>query len=124
VQRQEGWISEDAMESVAKLLGISPVKVFSVVSFYTMFYTRPMGRHVIQVCRNLSCSLLGARELIAHIEERIGARVGETTADGRYSLLTVECLGSCGTAPMMQVNDDYHENLTRERVDALLASMK
>ncbi|MFN0150517.1 MAG: NADH-quinone oxidoreductase subunit NuoE [bacterium] len=124
VQRQEGWISESSMEYVAGLLGISPVKVFSVVSFYTMYYTRPMGRHVIQVCRNLSCSLLGARELIAHIEDRIGARVGETTADGRYSLLTVECLGSCGTAPMMQVNDDYHENLTRERVDALLASMK
>jgi NADH-quinone oxidoreductase subunit E len=124
VQRQEGWISEESMEYVAGLLGISPVKVFSVVSFYTMFYTRPMGRHVIQVCRNLSCSLLGARELVRHIEERIGASVGETTADGRYSLLTVECLGSCGTAPMMQVNDDYHENLTRERVDALLAEMK
>jgi len=124
VQRQEGWISEESMEYVAGLLGISPVKVFSVVSFYTMFYTRPMGRHVIQVCRNLSCSLLGAREMIRHIEERIGASVGETTADGRYSLLTVECLGSCGTAPMMQVNDDYHENLTRERVDALLAEMK
>jgi NADH-quinone oxidoreductase subunit E len=124
VQRQEGWISEESMEYVAGLLGISPVKVFSVVSFYTMFYTRPMGRHVIHVCRNLSCSLLGARELVRHIEERIGASVGETTADGRYSLLTVECLGSCGTAPMMQVNDDYHENLTRERVDALLAEMK
>jgi NADH-quinone oxidoreductase E subunit len=124
VQRQEGWISEESMEYVAGLLDISPVKVFSVVSFYTMFYTRPMGRHVIQVCRNLSCSLLGAREMIRHIEERIGASVGETTADGRYSLLTVECLGSCGTAPMMQVNDDYHENLTRERVDALLAEMK
>jgi len=124
VQRQEGWISEESMEYVAGLLGISPVKVFAVVSFYTMFYTRPMGRHVIQVCRNLSCSLLGAREMIRHIEERIGASVGETTADGRYSLLTVECLGSCGTAPMMQVNDDYHENLTRERVDALLAEMK
>ena len=124
VQRQEGWISEESMEYVAGLLGISPVKVFSVVSFYTMFYTRPMGRHVIQVCRNLSCSLLGARELVRHIEDRIGASVGETTTDGRYSLLTVECLGSCGTAPMMQVNDDYHENLTRERVDALLAEMK
>ena len=124
VQRQEGWISEESMEYVAGLLGISPVKVFSVVSFYTMFYTRPMGRHVIQVCRNLSCSLLGARELVRHIEDRIGVGVGETTADGRYSLLTVECLGSCGTAPMMQVNDDYHENLTRERVDALLTEMK
>jgi NADH-quinone oxidoreductase subunit E len=103
---------------------MSPVKVFAVVSFYTMFYTRPMGRHVIQVCRNLSCSLLGARELVRHIEERIGVTVGETTSDGRYTLLTVECLGSCGTAPMMQVNDDYHENLTRDRVDALLAGMK
>jgi NADH-quinone oxidoreductase subunit E len=124
VQRQEGWISEAAMEYVAGLLEISPVKVYSVVSFYTMYYTRPMGRHVIQVCRNLSCSLLGARELVRHIEERIGARVGETTRDGRYSLLTVECLGSCGTAPMMQVNDDYHENLTPARVDELLEAMK
>ena len=124
VQHQQGYITLNGMRHVAEVIGCTPADVEDVVSFYTMFYTRPMGRHVIQVCRNLSCSLLGARELVRHIEERIGARVGETTADGRYSLLTVECLGSCGTAPMMQVNDDYHENLTRERVDALLAEMK
>lgn len=124
VQRQEGWISEEAMEYVAGLLGISPVKVYSVVSFYTMYYTRPMGRHVIQVCKTLSCALLGALDIVKQIEERTGTSVGETSADGRYSLRTVECLGSCGTAPMMQVNDEYHENLTPQRVDELLAAMK
>jgi NADH-quinone oxidoreductase subunit E len=124
VQRQEGWISEPAMEYVAGLLGVAPVKVYSVVSFYTMFYTRPMGRHVIQVCRNLSCSLLGARELIRYIEEKTGVPVGGTSADGRYSLLTVECLGACGNAPMMQVNDDFHMDLTPARLDTLLAGMK
>ncbi len=123
VQRQEGWISEEAMEYVAGLLDLAPVKVYSVVSFYTMYYTRPMGRHVIQICRNLSCSLLGARELIRHVEERTGIAVGETTADGRFSLLTVECLGACGNAPMMQVNDDYHVDLSPARVDEILASM-
>jgi len=122
VQRQEGWISEEAMEYVARLLDLSPVKVYAVVSFYTMFYTRPMGRHVIQVCRNLSCSLVGARELIRHIEERIGVPVGGTTPDGRFSLLTVECLGACGNAPMMQVNDDFHMDLSPARIDEILAA--
>lgn len=124
VQKQEGWISLESMESVATLLGIAPVKVYSVVSFYTMYYTRPMGRHVIQVCRNLSCSLLGARELIGRLSEQLGVEVGETTADGRFSLLTVECLGACGNAPMMQVNDDFHYDLTPARLDMLLAEMK
>jgi NADH-quinone oxidoreductase subunit E len=124
VQRQEGWISEAAMEYVARLLDTAPVKVYSVVSFYTMFHTRPMGRHVIQVCRNISCSLLGARELIRHLEESLGIEVGGTTADGRFSLLTVECLGACGSAPMMQVNDDFHMDLSPGRVDTILAGMK
>lgn len=123
VQRQEGWISQEAMEYVARLLDISPVKVYSVVTFYTMYYTRPMGRHVIQVCRNLSCSLLGARELIEYLSGKLGVDVGGTTPDGRFSLLTVECLGACGDAPMMQVNDDFHMNLSPGRIDAILAAM-
>lgn len=124
VQKQEGWVSEEAMEHVARLLAVAPVKVYGVVSFYTMFYTRPMGRHVIQVCRNLSCSLLGARELLRYIEEKIGVAVGGTTPDGRFSLLAVECLGACGNAPMMQVNDDYHYDLTPARIDAILAGLR
>ena len=122
-QRQEGWISRETMEYVAGLLDVSPVKVYSVVTFYTMYHTRPMGRSVIQVCRNLSCSLLGARELIACLEEKLGVRVGETTPDGRFSLLTVECLGACGDAPMMQVNDEFIGNLSPARIDDILATM-
>ena len=123
VQRQEGWISKKAMEYVAGLLGVSTVKVYSVVTFYTMYYTRPMGRCVLQVCRNLSCSLLGARELIECLRERLGIDVGGTTADGRFSLLTVECLGACGDAPMMQVNDHFIGNLSPARIDEILATM-
>ena len=123
VQRQEGWISKEAMEYVAGLLDVSTVKVYSVVTFYTMYHTRPMGRNVIQVCRNLSCSLLGGREMIACLEEKLGVRVGETTPDKRFSLLTVECLGACGDAPMMQVNDHFIGNLSPARIDEILATM-
>ena len=95
-----------------------------VVSFYTLFRTKPPGRHHLQVCRTLSCQIRGCRELLSYLEEKLGIKQGQVTTDGRFSLVTVECLGSCGTAPMMQVNDDYHENLTRERLDVLLDSMK
>lgn len=114
-QEEFGYLSLEVMEYVAGLLELSPAFVASVASFYTMYYKKPMGRHHVQVCRNLSCELLGAGRIADCLRKRLGIGVGETTADGKFSLSEVECLASCGTAPMMQVNDDYLENLTPER---------
>jgi NADH-quinone oxidoreductase subunit E len=113
-QEEFGYLSLEVMEYVAGLLELSPAFVASVASFYTMYYKKPMGRHHVQVCRNLSCSLLGADRIVDCLRKRLGIEVGETTANGKFSLSEVECLASCGTAPMMQVNDDYWENLTPE----------
>jgi NADH-quinone oxidoreductase E subunit len=114
-QEQFGHLSLEVMEYVAERLELKPAFVASVASFYTMFYKRPMGRHHVQVCTNLSCALVGADRIVDCLRERLGIDVGGTTADGKFSLSEVECLASCGTAPMMQVNDDYWENLTPER---------
>ncbi|MFQ5457459.1 MAG: NADH-quinone oxidoreductase subunit NuoE [Myxococcota bacterium] len=123
VQRDHGWIPADAMEEVAALLEIRPVEVQEAVSFYTMYNRTPVGRYHIQICRNISCALLQARRITRHISSRLGIGVGETTSDGRFTLTEVECLGSCGTAPMLQLNDAYHENLTEERVDEILDAL-
>jgi NADH-quinone oxidoreductase E subunit len=114
-QEEFGWLSPEVMLYVAELLELPPAFVASVASFYTMYYKRPMGRHHVQVCTNLSCALRGAEDIVTCLRGRLGIGVGETTADGAFSLSEAECLGSCGTAPMMQVNDDYWENLTPER---------
>jgi NADH-quinone oxidoreductase E subunit len=114
-QEQFGFLSLEVLEYVAGLLELSPAYVASVASFYTMYYKRPMGQHHVQVCTNLSCALLGAGRIVDCLRQRLGIEVGGTTPDNRFSLSEVECLGSCGTAPMMQVNDDYWENLTPER---------
>ena len=124
IQQERGYIAEEDMEYAAARVGIPVAHVAGVVSFYTMFRRKPAGRHHIQLCRTLSCQLRGSREILEHLKKRLGIREGEVTPDGRFSLVLVECLGSCGTAPMMQVNDDYHENLTLEGLDALLDSMK
>jgi NADH-quinone oxidoreductase subunit E/NADH dehydrogenase (ubiquinone) flavoprotein 2 len=108
------------MAYVAALLELPPAFVASVASFYTMYYKRPVGQHHVQVCTNLSCALRGAEEIVDCLRERLGIGLGETTADGRFTLSEVECLGSCGTAPMMQVDDDYWENLTPETTLALV----
>jgi len=100
---------------------LPPTEVASVASFYTMLYTQPVGEHVIQVCTNISCSLLGAEHIVDYISNRLGIEVGQTTPDGRFTLLTVECLGSCGTAPMMQIDETYYEDLTEEKIDRILA---
>jgi len=113
-QTEFGYLSEDVMVYVAELLGLSPATVASVASFYTMYYKKPMGRHHVQVCTNLSCTLLGADHILDCLRRRLGIAVGETDAAGKFSLSEAECLGSCGTAPMMQVNDDFCENLTPE----------
>jgi NADH-quinone oxidoreductase E subunit len=114
-QEQFGWLSHEVLEHVAGLLDLSPAFVASVASFYTMYYKQPIGRHHVQVCTNLSCALVGADRIVDCLRRRLGIDIGETTPDGRFSLSEAECLASCGTAPMMQINDDYWENLTPER---------
>jgi len=123
VQQAKGWVDLEAEAWVARRLGCSPAHVHACVTFYTMFKQRPSGKYHIQVCTTVSCMLRGSDELLLHLEGKLGVRPGQTTADGKFSLVRVECLGSCGTAPMFQLNDDYHENLTLERVDRLLDSL-
>jgi NADH-quinone oxidoreductase E subunit len=123
-QQEFGYLGSEAIEYVARLMGQSPARVHGVVSFYTMLKTKPIGRHHIQVCRTLPCALRGAEQLTGFIKKTLGIEVGQTTDDGRFTLSEVECLASCGTAPMMQVNDDYYENLTDDKVTEILASLK
>ena len=122
-QREFGHLSDEAILYVADLLGFTPARIYGVATFYTMYNKKPVGKYHLQVCRNLSCSLMGAEHLIEHVARKIGVKPGETTADGKFTLSTVECLGSCGTAPVMQVNDDYYENLTEESIDAILEGL-
>jgi NADH-quinone oxidoreductase subunit E len=123
-QQEFGYLSPEAIEYVARLMGQSPAKVHGVVSFYTMYNMKPIGRHHIQVCRTLSCALAGAEKITDFIKNKLAIELGQTTADGRFTLSEVECLASCGTAPMMQINDDYYENLNEERVTEVLESLK
>jgi NADH-quinone oxidoreductase subunit E len=118
-----GWLPEAAFDEVAAVMDLPLAQVASVATFYTMLNQKPVGRHLVQVCTNISCSLLGAEHLVDHIGHKLGIAVGETTADGKFTLLEVECLGSCGTAPMMQVDDQYFENLTEDKVDQILSSL-
>ena len=119
-QDQEGYVSEDAMTFVAEKLDTSPAQIKGVVTFYTLFNTEPVGKHQVWVCKTLSCALRGAQDIIGHCEKKLGIHVGETTKDGKVTLRTAECLASCGTAPMMQVDKKYHENLTPAEVDRIL----
>ena len=124
-QRERGHITEDDMREIAELLDIQPVIVSEVGAFYTMYNVKkPVGKYHIQVCANLSCSLREAERIIEHLERMLHIKVGETTADKKFTLETVECLGSCGTAPMMQINDDYHEDLTEGKVNTILSKLK
>lgn len=123
-QKEHGWLSPEVLEEVAAVMDLSPAQVGSVASFYTMFNRRPVGKYLIQVCTNIACSLLGAEHIVEHLKRQLGINIGETTPDGLFTLLEVECLGSCGTAPVMQVNDTYYENLTAEKVDEILAGLR
>lgn len=123
-QEQFGWISEDSMRYVSGLIGVPYSHVYSVASFYTMYNKKPVGMYHIQVCTNISCQLLGAEKLADHLCQKLGVKKGETTADGKFTVSEVECLGSCGTAPTMQINDDYHENLTSEKVDSIIDKLR
>jgi NADH-quinone oxidoreductase subunit E len=119
-----GWLSPETMDYVASLLSIKPVEVYEVATFYTMFNTKPVGKCLIEVCRTGPCWLRGADEIVEHFEKKLGIAEGETTADGMFTLKTVECLGSCGTAPMLQCGADFYENLTNEKVDELIEKLK
>ncbi|MFM9985874.1 MAG: NADH-quinone oxidoreductase subunit NuoE [Flavobacteriales bacterium] len=120
----DGWLSPAAMDYVASLLQIQSIEAYETASFYSMFNLNPVGKCVIEVCRTSSCWLLGAEDVVRHIEKKLHIKAGETTADGMFTLKTVECLGSCGTAPMLQCGGDFYENLTLEKVDRLLDTMK
>ncbi len=115
-----GWLSPETMDYVASILKIKPVEVYEVASFYSMYNLKPVGKCLLEVCRTSSCWARGAEDVVEHLEKKLGIKEGETTADGMFTIKTVECLGSCGTAPMMQVGASYHENLTLEKVDNLL----
>jgi len=123
-QADQGWLSPETQAEVAQLLELSLQTVAGVVSFYTMFHQKPVGKYLLQVCRNLSCSMLGGQTLRRKLEQRLGIAEGETTPDGLFTLVEVECLGSCGTAPVVMVNDRYVEGVSPDDVEKLLAELK
>lgn len=120
VQESLGFLTEDAMDAVAAYLEMQPVLVYEVASFYSMYATKPRGRHVISVCTNISCQLRNSRAIVKALEEKLGIKMGGTTKDGRFSLCEVECLGACVNAPMMQVDKNYHEHLTVDTLEDVL----
>ena len=120
----DGWLSAPVMDYVASILKILPIEVYEVASFYRMFNFKPVGKCVIEVCRTAPCWLMGAEDMVNYIEKKLGIKEGETTKDGMFTLKTVECLAACGSAPMMQIGEAYHENLTLEKVDNILTECK
>ncbi len=122
-QDEEGYITEAALEAVAEALRLNVDEVKSVATFYTMFFKEQPGKRVIKVCTSISCYLRGCDQLVEHLEGRLGIKRGETTPDGRFTLQTAECLASCGTAPVLQVNNEFVEQLTAERIDALIDAL-
>ena len=123
IQEDRGHVADEDIDGLSAWLGVPRIQIEEVLSFYTQFRRAPVGRWHLQACRNLSCSMRGAEGVIEHLGERLGIGPGETTADGRFTLSTVECLGSCGTAPVVMVNETYHEDMSPERLDALLESL-
>ena len=124
VQRQQGYITGAAMRYVAQQIGCTPADVEDVVSFYTMFYTKPVGRFVLNVCRTLSCALVGAERVTEELSAKLGIQPGETTPDGTFTLVEVECLGACDRAPVVMVNDDWHERLSPEQVSRFIDDIR
>jgi NADH-quinone oxidoreductase subunit E len=124
VQEEHGYISIDAMKYVAQLLNVPYSHIYGVVTFYTMFHAKPIGKYHIEVCTNISCKLRGSAKIVQRLEQKLGIRMGETSADRKWTLSEVECMGSCGTAPMFAIGEHYYENLTPEKVDAILESLK
>ena len=124
IQEERGFIADSDIDGLVDYLGVPRIQIEEVLSFYTQFRRKPIGRWHVQTCRNVSCSMRGAERLIDHLRRKLGVKPGETTPDGRFTLSTVECLGSCGTAPVVMLNDAYHENMSAEKVDALLGGLE
>ncbi len=120
----DGWLDVPVMDYVASLLNIKPIEVYEVASFYSMYNLSPVGKCLIEVCQTGPCWLRGSDDVVSHLEKRLGIKNGETTSDGMFTLKTVECLGSCGTAPMLQCGAEYYEELTPEKIDTLLEKLK
>lgn len=123
-QRDQGYVTEPAMKEIARLLGLTPSQVYETATFYTMLNLKKVGKFHIQVCKSLMCALVGSDTVIGWITTKLGIAPGNSTADGLFTLSVVECLAACGTGPMMQINDDYYERLTEEKVDRILADLK
>lgn len=119
-----GWLTPELVDAVARYLDMPPVAAMEVATFYSLFDHKPVGRHKIYVCTNISCWLCGSEKIVEHLQKRLGVKVGETTTDGRFTLRETECLAACGGAPMFMIDRNYHENLTPETVDAILERYK
>ena len=124
VQEEHGHISTDAMKYVAQLLKVPYSHIYGVVTFYTMYRSKPIGKYHIEVCTNISCLLRGSGKMVQHLEDRLGIAMGETSADKKWTLSEVECMGSCGTAPMFAIGEEYYEDLTPDKVDEILDGLK
>jgi len=123
-QYQDGYISMEAIKEIALICEVPPMEIYRVATFYTMFNLEPIGKYHIQLCKTLSCKLCGKDDILQKIKDLLSIEVGETTSDNLFTLSQVECLGSCGSAPMMQINDDFHENLTDEKVEKILKGLR
>lgn len=119
-EENDGWLSRELLDAVADYLDMPRVAVYEVATFYSMFELSPIGKHKISVCTNISCMLRGSEKIVSHLEDKLGIKVGETTKDGKFTLKEVECLAACVNAPVCQINKNYHENLTTEKIDQLL----
>lgn len=123
-KRNNGYLTTQLMDLVADYLNMPKIAVYEVASFYTMFELKPIGRHKICVCTNISCMLRGSDDVVQHLRKKLNINLNETTIDGKFTLRSVECLAACGGAPMMQIDDDYHENLTPEKIDQILSQLE
>ncbi len=123
-QKEFGHLSQEAIEYVANLMDVPAARLYGIVTFYTMLNMRPVGRHHLQICRTLPCALRGSERITNHIKNKLGINLGETTPDGKFTLSEVECLASCDTAPVMQINDDYCENLSEEKIETIFENLK
>ncbi len=119
-QEEQGYLTPHLMDAIADYLNMPPIAVYEVATFYSMYEHKPLGRHLINVCTSISCKLCGSSKIVNYLEEKLAIKLGETSADGKYTLRAVDCLGACVNAPMMQIDKDYHENLNAEKIDKIL----